>query len=273
MVTNIAHNVLTGPTKTVYLNEPMNKATEVIDDKTEPQEPSENEQPTSATPTSEETYKKRYDDLKRHYDSTKASFESQLREMQTQISELSSKTAESKAFKPPRTPEEFEAFKLKYPEVTEQMLTAAAMVMESSQSVVTEKLKQLEAKQNAYSAEKGVEELKKYHPDFEQIKDDPRFLEWFNIQSEEVKNLIRSTKPEVIAKGLDMFKEYAGIKTPAKKAEAKKEATREVKVPNRVQIGEPGKRTYTNAEIKKMPMKEFELFKMILKLHNTMVVL
>ncbi len=261
MVTTQALNVLTQPTKTVYLNEPMNKATEVIEDKTEHQNAPESDETTSAPLTSEEeTYKKRYDDLKRHYDNTKTSFESQIREMQTQISDLSSKvTAESKIPKAPKTPEEFKLFKEKYPDLVDHILTAATMVNEDAQAAVTEKLKQLEARQNAYSVEKGIEELKKLHPDFLQIKDDPRFLEWFNMQSEEIKNLIRSPKPEVIAKGLDMFKEYAGIKTPLKKAEAKKEATREVKTPGRVQIGDPSKRTYTEAEIKKMPMKEFEL--------------
>ena len=254
MTTNVAHNVLANSSKTVYLNEPMNKAPDE-EDKTEPQE-AESSEPTSAQLTQEEeTYKKRYDDIKTHYDRTKASFENQISELKTQISELSSKVAVESKVKAPKTKEEFEEFKRKYPELVDQIVTAATMVSDSAQATVSEKLKQLEAQQKAFSAERGVEELKKYHPDFMQIKDDPRFIDWFNSQSEEIKNLIRSPKPEVIAKGLDMFKDYAGIKP---KAVTKKDATREVKTPGRVQIGEPGKRTYTNAEIMKMDIKEFE---------------
>jgi hypothetical protein len=256
-----ALNSLTQPIGTVYLNEPMNSIPQEDESQTEPLEPAGSDEPTSATLTDEEkTYKKRYDDLKTHYDRTKASFESQLSELKTQVSELTTKAIEKVAApEMPKTPDEFKAFQEKYPDLAANIMTAAMMAAAKSSSVVEQKLKQIEEKQNAYSAEKGVTELKKYHPDFETIKDDPRFIEWFNMQEVEVKNLIRSANPKVIARGLDLYKEYAGIKTPAIKAIDKKDATREVKTPtNRVQIGEGQKRTYTNAEIHRMSEKEFE---------------
>lgn len=259
-ISTTALNALTKPIGTVYLNEPMGKPQE-DESQTDPLEPAGTDEPTSATLTDEEkTYKKRYDDLKAHYDkginNAKAAFESQISELKQQVSEL---TTKAPAPEMPKTAEQFKEFQEKYPDLAANILTAAAMVSAKSSTAVEQKLKQLEEKQNAYSAEKGIAELKKYHPDFELIKDDPRFLEWFNMQEAEVKKLITSPNPKVIAKGLDLYKEYAGIKTPAQKAEAKKDATRDVKTPNnRVQIGEGQKRTYTNAEINKMDIKEFE---------------
>lgn len=261
MVQTNAHNVLSAPSRTVYLNEPLDKTPDEPENKTEPQTESENTEPTSAKDNQEETYKKRYDDIKTHYDRTKSSYEARISELEVKLTDMTNKVVSEKVIAPqmPKTPDEWKAFSEKYPELAAMITTAAMMASANTSSVVAEKLKQLEDKQNALSAREGVEELKKYHPDFESIKDDPRFAEWFNMQPTEIKNLIRSPNPKVIAAGLDKFKEYAGIKTPAQKAEAKKDATRDVKIPtNRVQIGEGQKRTYTNAEIFKMSMPEFE---------------
>lgn len=255
MIQTVAHNVLTKPSATVYLNDPMNKQPQ-LEDETDPQNPPESGTPTSAQPVKDEEdekYKKRYDDLKRHYDDAVNSLRGEIGTLKTQLTEKT--ISEKSSIKPPRTPEEFEAFKEKYPDLVSYMLTSASMVTNDSNAVVLEKMKQLEETTRAINSERGIEELKKYHPDFMQIKDDPRFIEWFERQPVEVKQLIKSSNPKVIAQGLDLFKSFAGIKP---KAEVKKDATREVKTPtSRVQIGEPGKRTYTNAEINKMPIDEF----------------
>lgn len=259
MINTQAHNVLTSPTRTVYLNEPMDRPPEE-EDKTEPLEPSENGEPTSANLTQEEqTYKKRFDDATKYIRDLKASTESQINELKTQKSELTNKLLSEKVTAPdmPKTPDEFKAFQEKYPELAAHILTAATMVSKDTSTAVSLKLKELEDKQNAVDVREGIIELKKYHPDFETIKDDPRFHEWFKVQLPEVQAIIKSPNPKVVAMGLDIFKEFAGIKTPSQKTDIKKDATREVKAPTRVQIGEGQKRTYTNAEIKSMSIKEF----------------
>lgn len=261
MVTTNAHNVLGMATKTVYLNDPINQAPEEDENKTEPLEPSENGEPTSANSNQEVDYKKRYDDLNIHVRNIKTSFENQISDLKSQLLNTTNKLVSETTTLPkmPKTPEEFKAFEAKYPELAGMITTAAMMVSANTTSAVDQKLKLLEEHQNALRAEKGVTELKKYHPDFEIIKDDPRFIEWFNMQTPGVKALIQSTIPKDIALGLDKFKEYAGIKTQVQKVEARKDATREVRTPNsRVQIGEGQKRTYTNAEINKMSITEFE---------------
>ena len=259
-----ALNVLTGPTKTVYLNEPRNKALEE-EDQNEPLTPSENGTPTSSSSESKDVdWKKRHDDLKAHYDrgiqNAKEASESQINELRTQVQELTDKVLEKNSVSEmPKTIEEWGEFQKKYPELAANMLTAATIVNKGSSDIVQQKLKQIEQKTDAINAREGIIELKKYHPDFEQIKDDPRFLEWFNSQPTEIKALIKSPNPKVIAAGLDKFKEFAGIKTQVQKVEAKKDATRDVKVPTgRVQIVECAKRTYSNAEIWKMSPNEFE---------------
>lgn len=262
MVQTLAHNVLTQPAHAVYLNDPMDKPTD-LEDKTEPLTPESNEPTSASNGSNDDTFKKRHDDLKRHYDSVVPALRSEVGELKSQISELTTKLSEKEvsSFKPPLTKEETKAFVDKYPEVANNIISIASDVVSRSNSVINEKIKQLEEKTNSLSSQNGVLELKKLHPDFEEIKDDPRFHDWFGRQPKEVKALIQSPNPTVIALGLDKYKEYAGIKTTVQRAEAKKDATREPKVPtSRVQIGEPGKRTYTNAEINKMPMSEFEKY-------------
>lgn len=249
------HNVLTGPTKTVYLNEPMNKTPEE-EDKTEPLESSGNEQPTSAPlTTEEETYKKRFDDATKYIRELKASNDAQIADLKTQLIESTTKSTTQEM---PRTPEEWKVFQEKYPELAANMLTAAMMVAKQSNTIVEQKLKQLDESTKALNAREGENELKKYHPDFDEIRNDPRFHEWFKVQMPEIKTLIQSPNPKVIAKGLDMFKDYAGIKSKVQKVEAKKDATREINTPNRVKIGEGQKRIYSSGEIWKMPITEFE---------------
>lgn len=244
----------------VYLNDPMNKPQETEEDLTNPapQDSSENESPTEGSGNEQTDWKKRYSDLRKR----DAALESTIAELKTQVNELKLTKSQEPAVQMPKTPEEWEAFETKYPELAAQIKTGAAMVFKSSSSVIADKLKQLEEIQNSIRSREGVIELKKYHPDFEEIKDNPRFHAWFIEQTQEIQGLIQSSNPRTIAKGLDMFKVETGIgKTVSQKAEAKRDATREVKTPSRVQLGEGQKRTYTEREINRMPMHEFEKHK------------
>lgn len=267
MVTNVQaesfspHNVLGMSTQAVYLTDPMGRPSETSTD--EPLNPSENGQPTSDenTDTNNEghDWKKRYADLKSYTDKKMASFESSLNDLKTQNSDLSSKYQEVQISKKtmPKTPEEFEEFKGRYPDLAAMIETAAMMVSGDQSKLVEAKLKQIEQANAQIQGERGWEELKKYHPDVESIKNDPMFGMWLEEQTPEVKSLIRSPNPKTIAKGLDLYKKDAGIKTPDQKAEERKNNTRAPQTPQRVEMNSGAKRTYTELEILKMSEAEF----------------
>lgn len=252
------HNVMGQASSGVYLNEPMDKVPEV---EAEPQNPPESGTPTSDSPDSTD-WKKRYGDAKSHFDKTIASMNATINELKTQTQELKTKTETSVTM--PKTLEEYKVFKEKYPELAANIETAAITAVSARESVINTKLKQLEDVQDSIRAQQGVAELKKYHSDFEEIKDDPRFHAWFNEQLPEIQNLIRSSNPKVIAEGLSKYKKDVGIKTPAEKKEDAKNLIREPKNQQRVQIEDGAKRTWTEREIFKLPLtgpNSFEFYK------------
>lgn len=250
------HNVMGMASEAVYLNDPMDKVPSPDD---EPSRVPESNPPTSNAADNTD-WKKRYSDGKSHFDKTVSSLTATINELKEEL--LAVKTSSSSQTTPmPKTPEEYKAFKQNYPELAANIETAALMATTARESVINEKLKQLSQVQDSIRAREGVNELKKYHPDFEEIKDDPRFHAWFNEQLPEIQNLIKSPNPKTIAKGLDMYKKDVGIKTPK---EIAKDLLREPKTQQRIQIEDGGKRIWTEREIDKLPLtgpNSFETFK------------
>jgi hypothetical protein len=246
-----AQNVLGMAVKSVYLNEPMNKQPDP--DVTDPLTPPESGTPTSENLTEQEkTYKKRYDDIKLYNDK----IVEDNKALKAQLTELTVKKADEQLNSPkfPKTAEEYKQFKADYPELAANMETAAMTVASSQSQALNDKLKQLEEVQNAIRSREGVAELTRLHPDFEEIKDDTKFHEWFKHQIPEIQALIQSPSPRVISEGLNKYKSDTGIKS---KSEVNKNLTREIKATQRVQIGEGQKRTYKDSEISKMHITEF----------------
>lgn len=250
------HNVLGMSTKAIYLTDPMNAKPDTSDD--EPLDSPESQQNTSHENTEEANSKghdweKRYSDLRKHSATKEANMQAQLDDLKTQLSNQT-----QQAPKMPKSPEEFSAFKEKYPELAAMIETAAIQANQTTSSAVTERLKKIEQDNAQLRGEKGWQELKKIHPDVDAIKDDAVFIAWFEEQPLEVQKLIQSPNIKAIAKGIDMYKAEMGIKTP-KKDESAREASRAVKTgPQRVEINTGAKRTYTDAQVSKMSDKEFE---------------
>lgn len=257
------HNVLGMANKQVYLTDPMNAPKDTSEDepKVENNEDTSLENPDKGDNTPNHDWKKRYSDLKTHYDSTKNHTDSTLNDLKTQISELKTQLNSEREEKRimPKTPEEFNAFRTKYPELADNIITAVMMTADDKSSAVREKLKELEEVTAAIRAKEGLNELKKYHEDAEELKDDPKFIDWYRQQPSAVQALIQSPDPKVIAEGIDLYKLKMGLKkSPKEKKEDAKDAARVVSSPQRVKIEDNGKRIYKESEIFKMSPKEFE---------------
>lgn len=256
------HNVLGMSHKAVYLTDPMNKLPETSDELNPDdgaETPPDNLRQNPDTNSTEHDWKKRYSDLRSYTDKKMATLEDKVDALTTQLETKPTQVQDTPSM--PKTPQEFKEFKEKYPELAAMIETAVMLNQETVQAKLSQRLKQVEDTAARVNSDKGLEELKKYHPDVLEIKDDPRFHAWFNEQLPEVQNLLRSPNPKTIAKGLDMYKVETGIaKTPKQKADEVRNASRAIKAnPNtRVEINDGSPRIYKESEIDKLSNSEFE---------------
>jgi len=164
----------------------------------------------------EHDYKKRYDDLKRHYDQ-------KIQEFKTKEQQLESAMQQSNMNVPlPKTPEELEKFRQDYPDVYDVMQTIAAEKANQQAQQLQEELKTLKAREKENLVKVAYRELKTLHPDFEEIKQDEKFLQWLEEQPTTISDgvLKNNTNARLAARVIDLYKADAGITT--KKQQSKK---------------------------------------------------
>ena len=89
----------------------------------------------------EKVFKKRYDDLKRHYDSTVNKHKDEVSRFKTQLEESTEK------IQLPKTKEEIDAWRAKYPDVYDVIETIAHTKADEKAKQVQTKLKDLETTQ------------------------------------------------------------------------------------------------------------------------------
>ena len=106
-------------------------ATDSKDTASEEAAPPDEERPVNAE---EEVFKKRYDDLKRHHDSTINKHKDQLSRLKTQLDDKTEK------IKLPKTKEEIDAWKAKYPDVYDVIETIAHTKADEKAKTVQTKL-------------------------------------------------------------------------------------------------------------------------------------
>ena len=158
--------------------------------------PEKEERPVNAE---EKVFKKRYDDLKRHYDSTVNKHKDDVSKLKRQLEESAEQVL-------PKTKEEIEAWRTKYPDVYDVIETIAHTKADEKAKTVQTKLKDLETAQAHVSKEKAEVELSKLHPDFDNIRADDKFHEWVAKQD----STIRTIKPYVLLSVISYY--YPSLK-------------------------------------------------------------
>ena len=124
-------------------------------------------------------YKKRYDDLKRHYDS-------KLNEFRQREQELIS--ANRPEYKAPKTVEELEEFKSKYPDVYDVVETVSHLQSEAKTQELETQLRAMQERESEALKREAETELKIKHPDFQEIRDSDDFHAWAKAQPEDRKS-------------------------------------------------------------------------------------
>jgi len=153
----------------------------------------------------DKVFKKRYDDLKRHYDSTISKHKDEVVQLKSQL--------ENKEIIPPKTAQELETWKIKYPDVYDIMKSVAMTESKEQAKTVQNKLQSLEQAQSELSKEKAELELLKVHPDFKDIRKTDDFHEWAKNQDQTIQSWLydNTSNHMLCARAIDLYKMDKGF--------------------------------------------------------------
>ena len=199
----------------------------------------------------EKVFKKRYDDLKRHYDSTVNKHKDDVEKLKRQLAENADK------INLPKTKEEVDAWKSKYPDVYDIIETIAYTKADEKAKKVESNLKELESQQMAVQRDKAEVELAKLHPDYNEIRADEKFHEWVGKQDSTIQGWLyeNTTNATLAARAIDLYKMDTGY---SKKKTAKSvEASKSVTSTNKREVDTSNKKMWKISEIAKLRPQQF----------------
>ena len=205
-------------------------------------------------------YKKRYDDLKRHYDEKVNEFKSEIESLRQTMTNHAAEMP--RGVTPPRTMEELEEFKERYPDVFEVVQTVSSMQTETQVAKLREELGSIKEREQALEKKNAYEQLLRLHPDFNEIKTDQQFLSWLEEQPASIAEGIykNSTDVKWAARVIDLYKADTGLTTTKKKTKSASAAEAVTKTPAREIKAETtdGKKIWKASQIARMKPHEFE---------------
>lgn len=201
------------------------------DDEETPLEVGEADQPEEETPAREEsldaeeqTYKKRYGDLRTHLNSVTERHRQEIAQLQKQIDKLS-----QKEFKLPKSEEELQEFAQKFPDVYKVVESVALKYANEATKTLEKEVTDVRKQALIAAREKAEAKLMKLHPDFDEIRQDPKFHEWAQAQPSFVQDALYKNETDHLAaaRAIDLYKADMGMtkKPKAKKDDAKQAAS------------------------------------------------
>jgi hypothetical protein len=251
--------------------EDVDKDDDDIETPVEAQDPTEEVATQGATESFAEAkedhdYKKRYDDLKKHYDSKLNEFKSEREELASELRSIKARVQEMpRGTTPPKTMEELEEFKERYPDVFEVVETVAGVQTEAKVAKLREEIASVKEREKSLKKEKAYEELLRTHPDFGELKTEDKFLQWLDDQPEQISDGIykNNTDAKWAGKVISLYKAEMGIST--KKSTTKSSgndaaATVTKTQPKEVAVSDQKGKIWKMSDIARLKSWEFEKF-------------
>ena len=167
------------------------------------------QEPTEVLDAEEESYKKRYQDIQRHIQDVRNQKDREVAAIKKQLD-----AATRKQIKFPKTDEEVEAWSKKYPDVAKIVDTIAQKRANEALRLGEERLAKVEQFEKKVNRQSAEQKLAERHPDFMEIKKDPKFHEWVALQHITIQDSVykNSTDPEWAASTIDLYKAQRGKK-------------------------------------------------------------
>ena len=203
----------------------------------------------------EKTFKKRYGDLRRH-------MQEKDKEVQTQIDDLKRQLSETtqKEIKLPKSEEDIDEWAARYPDVAAIVESIAIKKAREQSDSIAERVKALDEMQQNVTREKAENELLKFHPDFNEIKDTDDFHEWADTQPKWVQDALYENENDArsAARAIDLYKADMGI--TGKKKINTKDAAKSVntKGERNTPQSDETKSFLKESEVNRMSSKEYE---------------
>ena len=220
----------------------------------------EGEQPEpeqKATPYKKPNYKKRYDDLKKHYDA-------KLNEFRQREQELIS--SNSPSYQAPKTVEELEDFKSKYPDVYDVVETVSHLQSDARTKDLESQVQAMREREAVALRREAETELFEKHPDFADLRDSDEFHAWAESQPEDIQAWVYRNPDNVrlASRAIDLFKQDMGLASNKKKQTRNKSRSSSSRAADMVSTktttidatAEP--KIWTQEEIAALPMDEFD---------------
>jgi anion-transporting ArsA/GET3 family ATPase len=208
-------------------------------------------------------YKKRYDDLKKHYDTKLNEFKGEREQLASELDAVKKRVYEMpRGTTPPKTLEELEEFKERYPDVFEVVETVSNMQTESQVAKLREEIQSVKEREKNLEKEKAAEELLRLHPDFDSLRSDEKFLNWLDEQPEQLSDGIykNNTDAKWAGKIISLYKAEMGISkkkpTRSKDSDAAASVTRQQ--PKDVATKDSTKKIWKGSDIARLKPWEFE---------------
>jgi hypothetical protein len=237
--------------KKELLDEEADATATVSEDTSDQEATPDEERPVDAE---EKVFKKRYDDLKRHYDSTVNKHKDEVGSLKTQLQEHADK------IQLPKSKEEIEAWRTKYPDVYDVIETIAYTKADEKSKKMEANLKELETQQVQVKKEKAQVELASIHPDYNELRKNENFHKWVEDQDSEIKSWLydNDTNAKLAARAIDLYKMDQGI--TKQKANNKLEASKSVTSTSKKEVDVSSKKIWKLSDISKLKPSQYEKF-------------
>ena len=157
-------------------------------------------------------YKKRYDDLKAHYDRKQNESKQKTEELEAKL-RIAEKNQAMANYSPPKTDDELKKFKEKYPDVYDVVETISQKQAVRQVETLQDEVKTLRKREEDLVVQSAYRELLTAHPDFNELKDTPEFLEWVEGQPPSISDgVTKNNKDSKWAiRVLDLYKADKGL--------------------------------------------------------------
>jgi hypothetical protein len=168
----------------------------------------------------EKSFKTRYGDVRRH-------LAAKEKEYNAKIAELEDQLGQTKKLVPPKSEEELKAWTEKYPDVAGMVETIAdkkAKQMFDKASIQLDELNK--AKEEAVRS-KAENEIRKSHPDFDELRVSNEFHNWVEEQPSWVQNALYENTDDApsVVRVIDLYKVDNGLTRSDKKSKTKAAAS------------------------------------------------
>jgi len=227
----------------------------------------------SAVPNSEEIptekrehdYKKRYDDLKKYYDQQLNEWKQEKETLAAQAN-VAEKVQKEQVYAPPKTKEELDQFREKYPDVYQVVETISHEMADQKTADLKAKINELTEKEQKLIVQSAYKQLTSAHPDFNEIKATPEFLAWLEEQPASIADGIRknNTDPKWAIRTVDLYKADVGVSSNNNRAVSNRkldaaQAVLKTKT-NPTSVNSGNKKVWKMSEIQSMKPWDFEKY-------------